>query len=260
MTRDKKTAAPPRPSCLYDDPEFFEGYKSLRQNDTGLNSAIEIPAMRECLPNLRGLSILDLGCGFGDFARHAREQGAESVVGIDASERMLTSAKQNTNDPGITYLFRKMEDFHTDPATFDLVVSSMAIHYVADYEALVQAIFSWLTDGGVLAFSVEHPICTANPIGWIQNENGDEKFWPLDCYQDEGRRDTTWFVDGVEKFHRTLETYVRQLLAAGFTLRHLAEPAPSLTTIQEREELVQHLRRPPLLVLAAEKQVAPNSH
>lgn len=54
---------------VYDNPDFFEGYKTLRQNDFGLNGALELPAIRALLPELGHLYVLDLGSGFGDFAR-----------------------------------------------------------------------------------------------------------------------------------------------------------------------------------------------
>jgi len=68
---------------IYDDPQFFEGYQKLRDGDTGLNGAVEEPAIRSLLPNLHGLRVLDLGCGFGDFCRFARANGALSVVGVE---------------------------------------------------------------------------------------------------------------------------------------------------------------------------------
>lgn len=55
----------PRPQNVYDDPVFFEGYKNLRQKDSGLNGVLEIPAFHALLPKLQGLKVLDLGAGFG---------------------------------------------------------------------------------------------------------------------------------------------------------------------------------------------------
>ena len=74
---------------IYDDEEFFAGYSRLRRSVEGLDGAPEWPALRALLPNLSGLKVLDLGCGFGWFCRWARQQGAARVLGIDVSERML---------------------------------------------------------------------------------------------------------------------------------------------------------------------------
>jgi predicted RNA methylase len=48
---------------IYDNPAFFAGYKNLRQNDTGINGALEVPALCRLLPDLHGRRVLDLGCG-----------------------------------------------------------------------------------------------------------------------------------------------------------------------------------------------------
>lgn len=238
---------------IYDNPEFFQGYKSLRQNDTGLNGALELPALHAQLPSLQGLRILDLGCGFGDFARFARQKGASHVLGLDVSEKMLAEAARLTDDDGITYAQLPMEDFPDVPEAFDLVVSSMALHYIKDYDAIVRKAFNTLRPGGMLVFSVEHPCCTANPVGWVRDQDGNATHWPLDKYQEEGERTTAWFVDGVTKYHRTVETYVSTLLAAGFMLKHLGEPRPLREFLEERSWLQETLRRPPVLLLSALK-------
>src|SRR5205823_8921369 len=52
---------------IYDNPEFFEGYSRLGRSVEGLEGAAEWPALRALLPDLRGLRVVDLGCGFGWF-------------------------------------------------------------------------------------------------------------------------------------------------------------------------------------------------
>lgn len=82
-----ETPAPPQ--NVYDDPTFFAGYEALRRSEAGLNAAIERPALASLLPPLDGLAVLDLGCGLGDFCRTAVDGGAERVLGLDVSERMV---------------------------------------------------------------------------------------------------------------------------------------------------------------------------
>jgi len=239
-----------RPQNIYDDPSFFACYKDLRQNDTGINGALEVPAVRRLLPDLYGKRVLDLGCGFGDLARYARRSGAASVMALDVSARMIEEARRLTNDSNITYVRGAIEDYVPAPDSFDLVVSSMALHYVLDYRTVAQRAFDALRPCGRFVFSVEHPICTANPVGWISDGLGSALYWPLDRYHEEGRRNTKWFVDGVIKYHRTVATYVNTLLATGFELECLDEPVPTPEASVGRPELQAHCRRPPILVLA----------
>jgi ubiquinone/menaquinone biosynthesis C-methylase UbiE len=239
---------------IYDDPSFFEGYEKLRHMATGLNEVLEQPALRSMLPeSFEGMRILDLGCGFGDFARTARREGARAVVGIDISLRMLERAIALTNDPAIEYRHSSIEQLELGDEPFDAVVSSLVMHYVEDYCAAVRRIARLLKAGGRLAFSVEHPMCTALPQQqWIRDAAGKPLYWPVDDYHLEGRRETRWFINGVIKYHRTVETYVMALINAGFALHSLKEPEPIDGPNIAVPDLDLHRRRPPFLLLAAD--------
>lgn len=55
--------------------------------------------------------------------------------------------------------------------SFDVILSSLAFHYVADYEILVKKIYRILKSGGKLVFTVEHPVFTAyGTQDWHYNE------------------------------------------------------------------------------------------
>lgn len=240
-------------TALYDNPEFFAGYAALRRNDSGLNGALEEPALRHRLPDVGGARILDLGCGTGVFARWARNAGAVAVTAVDVSARMLDEARAATDDPAIEYVHASIEEVSMGEGAFDLVVSSLALHYVADFANVARRVFTALRSGGRFVFSVEHPIRTANPIGWVRDPaDGRALHWPLDRYFDEGRRDTRWFVDGVVKYHRTTAGHVNTLLAEGFRLDALDEP-----TLPEgspaRDRLWGETRCPAILVVAASR-------
>ena len=211
--------------------------------------------MHRFLPKLAGLQVLDLGCGFGDFARFAREQGATAVTGVDISSRMLEAAKALGSDGAIRYLNCSIEAHVPEEQSCDLVVSSLALHYVADYASLVGRVYRALKPGGRFVFSVEHPMCTAAPTAWVLDAYGRRLHWPVDQYRQEGRRETRWFVEGVVKYHRSIESYVNGLLAAGFQLEHLGEPAPIAHALAARSELQDECRRPPFLLLAAARPV-----
>src|SRR5260221_3890608 len=113
---------------IYDDEGFFAGYSRLPRSVEGLDAAPEWPALRALLPALHGRAVLDLGCGFGWFCRWAREQGAARVLGIDASDKMLTRARATTPDAAITYNRADMEQLELPLESFDLVYSSLALH------------------------------------------------------------------------------------------------------------------------------------
>jgi SAM-dependent methyltransferase len=243
------------PQNIYDDPAFFAGYTKIPRSLEGLDAVYEWPAFQRLLPpSLTGRRILDLGCGLGYFAREARLRGAYSVLGIDISERMLADARARGDDAGISYVRGSLEAFDPRAESFDLVVSMLALHYIADYPGIVERVARCLVPGGRFAFSVEHPIFTASGTSdWYREPDGTPVHWPVDRYRDEGERRTTWFVDGVVKYHRTVETYVNGLLEAGFGLARIEEPeAESQALLAKRPALKEDRRRPPFLLIAAD--------
>lgn len=72
---------------IYDNPEFFEAYKDLRDQDKGLNELLEQPLMKRLMYNANGKSILDIGCGFGHQIQAVLEQNPIAITGIDISEK-----------------------------------------------------------------------------------------------------------------------------------------------------------------------------
>ena len=77
---------------------------------------------------------------------------------------MLGLACAERAHPRVTYLRQSMEETDFPPARFDLVVSSLAFHYVRDYRGLVGRIGRWLAPGGA-SFLHPHPIYTARASG-----------------------------------------------------------------------------------------------
>src|SRR3546814_1077344 len=84
-----------------------------------------------------------------------------------------------------------------------------------------------------------------------QNIYDDPTFFAGYTYREEGRRDTTWFVDRVVKYHRTVETYINTLIDAGLSIRRCLEPAATPEAEKARPELVEQRRRPPFLLIRA---------
>lgn len=238
---------------IYDDPEFFAGYATLDRSVKGLDGAPEWPTIQTLLPPLQGKNILDLGCGYGWFCRYARNNHAASVVGLDISEKMLAKARSMTHGDGIVYQREDLETLTLSPGSFDLVYSSLALHYLQNIERLLTTIYQSLTPGGMLVFSAEHPIYTA-PLtqGWIKDKTGQQS-WPVNHYQQEGERISNWFAEGVKKQHRKLATWINALIAARFRIISLNEWGPSAEQIAANPALDEEKERPMIFLLSARK-------
>ena len=238
---------------IYDRPDFFHGYTQLRRSVEGLNGAVEWPALQAMLPDMNGLRVVDLGCGFGWFCRWARQNGAAEVVGFDLSEKMLAQARATTCDSSISYERADLEHVELPEARFDLAYSSLALHYVKDAARLFATIHRALVRNGSFVFSTEHPIYMApTDPGWCVDAAG-RRTWPLDRYLVEGPRTTDWLAEGVVKYHRTIGTTLTLLIGSGFTIRRVEEFCPTAEQIAVKPELAMERERPMFLLVAAQR-------
>ncbi|MBS7009704.1 class I SAM-dependent methyltransferase [Anaerostipes sp.] len=237
----------------YDSDKFFKKYSEMDRSKKGLKGAGEWSELQKVLPDFSGKRVLDLGCGYGWHCMYAAEHGAESVVGIDISKKMLETAKEKNSHAKIEYRRCAMEDLEFPKDSFDAVISSLAFHYVKDFEALAEKISQWTVPGGQFVFSAEHPVFTAyGTQDWYYDKNGEILHFPVDRYFYEGKRDAVFLGEQVVKYHRTLTGYLNTLLCCGFVLRHIIEPKPT-EEMMDLPGMQDEMRRPMMLIVAAEK-------
>lgn len=238
----------------YDDPNFFSAYKQMPRSINGLEGAGEWHVLKGLMPELRDKSVLDLGCGYGWHCLFAREKQASSVIGVDISEKMLQQAREQTNDPAISYVQLPIEDIQFENAQFDVVISSLAFHYIQSFADICAKVHAYLKPRGTFIFSVEHPIFTSrDEQDWYYDEQGNRMHWPVDQYQSEGVRTTSFLAPNVIKYHRTISTYMNDLIEAGFVLKAVKEPMPSDEMLKNDSMMQDENRRPMFLIISAER-------
>ncbi len=240
---------------IYDNDLFFESYKKLRAK-VNANELVEIPAMFKMLPSLNGLSILDLGCGYGEHCIKYIEMGANEVVGIDISEKMLQIAKNECSTSKIIYKNLAIEDLHTLNGCYDLVVSSLALHYIMDFRKAAEEVYRLLNNGGFFVFSQEHPFSTCFKYGnrWTRDKDGNKIYANISNYSIDGKRESRWFQDGIIKYHRTFESILNTLIKTGFIVEQIAEPIPSDEIVEQYSEYKDNIHKPDFLLIKAKKQ------
>ncbi|MYL45722.1 methyltransferase domain-containing protein [Virgibacillus halodenitrificans] len=238
----------------YDNPNFFYAYEQMPRSIKGLEGAGEWHILRELMPDLKDRNVLDLGCGFGWHCRYAGEQEASSVVGVDLSENMIQRAREITSDPLISYVKAPIEDFAFSESQFDVVISSLAFHYIEPFKSICEKVYDSLRSGGSFVFSVEHPIFTSRKEqDWYYDEHGDRLHWPVDNYQKEGVREAVFLNENVIKYHRTISTYLNDLLDAGFIINTVKESFPSDEMLKNDPQMEDENRRPMFLMISASK-------
>ena len=242
---------------IFDNEIFFEGYKKLRDSDTNSNDLLEQPAMRKLLPDLTGKTVLDLGCGYGHNCAEFAKNGAAKVVGVDISEKMLEVAKAENTDEKITYFNMSMTDIETLGEKFDFIYSSLAFHYIEDFDSFAKSMYNCLNSGGQLLFSQEHPIITATVDGkghFNKDKNGNRISYTFSDYHRTGKRVVTWYVDGVVKYHRPFSDIINALANAGFVIEQVVEPLPEQWAIEKLPTMAKEYIKPNFLIVKARKQ------
>lgn len=238
----------------YDEAEFFACYSGMDRSVKGLAGAGEWHELKKLLPDFAGKRVLDLGCGFGWHCRYAVEHGAVSALGIDLSRRMIEGARERNALPQVEYRVMAIEDYDFPAGAFDVVISSLAFHYLESFGDICEKVFRTLTPGGLFVFSVEHPVFTAyGTEEWYRGTDGENLHWPVDRYFMEGRRIADFLGEEVVKYHRTVTTYVGDLLRAGFAVTGVVEPQPAPELLDKVPGMRDELRRPMMLIVAAQK-------
>jgi len=75
--------------------------------------------------NLNGASILDVGCGFGDFVAYLRARNTEAFTytGIDLVEEFIEEGSRRFGADNVSFVRSPLEDY-APPAAFDYVIAS----------------------------------------------------------------------------------------------------------------------------------------
>ena len=215
------------------------------------------PSVVDVLGEIEGLTILDLACGEGHFARKLAElaNGNLKIIGVDASESMIRIAKEKNGSLSECLSFqigdaRNLAQFQ--PNAFDMAICNMALMDIREYEQVIAKVSRTLKPRGVFIFSILHPCFITPRSEWIKDENGTKIGWKVDEYH----LNLVWrwtiktkMGNETYHFHRTLENYFAALRDSGFVITDLREPVPSKELIESDPEFAPDLKYSGFLVL-----------
>ena len=226
--------------------------KEAREGPNPVREALlDAPMLATC-GDVRGMSILDCGCGEGRFCRMLVEREAAYVLGLDLCEPMIEAARQ-LQAGADEYRVADVQDlaFLAD-GSFDLAVSYLNQCDLPDVDANNREVSRVLKPGGRFIVANLHPMRSAVG-GWCRDADGTKQHVVLDHYFDEGERH--WTMKGIEftNFHRSLATYVNGFLEAGFSLTGLIEPTVTEEQVASHPELDDELRVPNFIIYALTK-------
>jgi len=208
------------------------------------------PAQVAACGEVRGLRVLDVGCGSGYLARQMAQRGAR-VTGIDISPRMIAHARRHEAAARLGIDFLPADAAETGslfPAeSFDLAVSCIALQDMPDAAAVLAGVFRVLRPGGRFVASITHP-CTDTPFRrWERDESGGKRWLCIDRYFERVAVEFEWTRWGgftTAALHVPLEDWLGWIVAAGFQLHAVREPRPTDEAIRANPKLGDAARVP----------------
>jgi malonyl-CoA O-methyltransferase len=137
--------------------EGYDRWAAVYERDDNPMLPMEAEVVASVLPDVRGLDVIDLGCGTGRHAARLAAAGAR-VTAVDFSEGMLAEARTRPGAESIRFV---VHDLHAPlpfpDASFDTAVSGLVVEHLADLPAFFATTFRVLRPGGVAVVSAMHP-------------------------------------------------------------------------------------------------------
>lgn len=231
---------------------IFETYEKIAEryaelvNIAPYNVFLERPAIRALVPDIQGARVLDAGCGPGTNILWLIEQGASKVVGVDGSPQMIAIAGRSaTSEVSLSIADLNQPLDFLAGGSFDLVFSSLVVHYIEDIDRLFADFARLLCPGGSFVVSTHHP-------------QDDYRRHPGNYFATEVFTDE-WSSLGEKPikmtfYRRPLSAITEALADASFIVERLTEPQPTEGFRRANPERYERTsRQPTFLCMRARK-------
>jgi 2-polyprenyl-3-methyl-5-hydroxy-6-metoxy-1,4-benzoquinol methylase len=173
MNRDQEESSPQarwdeygkeRIRLIRENPERFLIQESPHKNMP------EHADLTELLGRLEGKSVLELGCGFGEFTVYLAGQGAE-IIGVDLGPNLIAASEMLAKVNNVTCGFRvaSVLDLPFRSSAFDLVTGIDVLHHLspADLKQALRETHRVLRPGGRAIF--REPVENSRIFNLCQN-------------------------------------------------------------------------------------------
>ncbi len=214
------------------------------------NTEYERPATLELLGDVSGKKILDAGCGPGTYAKLLVEMGAK-VYAIDSSLEMVHSAEEALGDSATVVQadLNRPLDF-LQPASFDIVLSSLVLDYIEDWDTLFHEFCRILNDGGRFVMSIHHPF-------FLDLKNNQEKIEIHKNYFLTQSVEEDWAPAGIgiPSYRRPLNDISNAFWKSGFLIERIIEPKPTEAWKDIHEPFYRKwMQHPVIICISARKR------
>jgi ubiquinone/menaquinone biosynthesis C-methylase UbiE len=135
----------------------YDRWAKVYDHDLNPLPALEEPVFRAAVGDVRGLSVVDLGCGTG---RHAiwLAGGDALVTAVDFSEGMLAEARAKPGAERVRFLAHDLhQPLPLPDGAFDLVVSGLVLEHLLDLDGFFREARRLVRPSGRAIVSAMHP-------------------------------------------------------------------------------------------------------
>ena len=170
------------------------------------------------LPDLRGIDVVELGCGTAYFGAWLKRNGARRVVGVDVTPAQLETARRMNEESGLglELVEANAEETGLPSESFDLAVSEYGASIWCDPEKWIPEASRLLRPGGELVFLRN---ATLAVLCMTEDEQTSETLQR----PQRGLHRLDWDDDGTTEFQMGHGDWVRVLRGSGFDLLALVE-------------------------------------
>lgn len=211
--------------------EGYDSWAELYDGEGNPLVAIEEPVVRGLLGDIRGLDVVDLGCGTGRHALWCAEQGSR-VTAVDFSAGMVAKAATKPGWDRIRFIEHDLaQPWPLADTSFDRVLSGLVLDHVRDLAAFFRECRRVCRPDGFILLSTVHPAMMLRGIRahYTDPATGRDVF--------------------PESADHSISSYVMASIRAGLTIRHIGEHAVDPALAAANPRAAKYLGWPLLLVL-----------
>lgn len=209
------------------------------------------PAFFAMLPDIQGMTGLDVGCGNGYHTRKFADLGAK-MTGIDICDNFLETTKTDEakNPKGIIYLNCNAAKTPFPDCAFDFTTAVMSLMDMTDPIKVLAEIYRVLKPGGFLQFSICHPNTDMRLRKVAFDENGEPTGLILGGYYNAGTAVDEWMFGlapeevtqelplfKIPCIRLTLFEWINSIVGIGFKIERMNEPYPDKSTVEKHPQL-----------------------
>lgn len=231
--------------------KLAKDYEKHVDTQSGFNAYYERPAMMKLIPeHMNQLAVLDAGCAAGWYTEQFIKLGCQ-VTAVDLSPAMVDACKRRVGNGATVLTCDLAETLPFKNESFNLIVSSLTLHYLDDWEPTFREFNRIMKPGGTLIFSVHHPF-----MDFKHFERPD--YFAHELLSEVWNKKEAGPVE-VTFYRRPLQEIIN-LTTAQFTIDQIVEPQPDIQSKENSQSIDWYQRwfdrlstNPHFLIVKAQK-------